>query len=931
MSRINSRHFLRYGAAAALCAAVMLGAHGAARSAPSIFALDTRQLEVLGDPGLAMKQSDLDLLLLKLKNAVREKPKDGKLRGQLGLALLRAGDAISATRELRQAQHDGGPDNVIVPGLIAALLQRGQQNDVLQEFSELSPSTGVTPDILMGRAMALQALGRANEAKPEADRALALRRDTGLLVARGTLAMRQNDLPLARRLAAEAIKLSPNNDNALILEISVLLHDQGLSKALAEVNSFAARVPDSSNALALRVEVLLAMNRDDLASQAVDSFEDLAPDAPLGTYYTALLAARAKDVKGAWDNAQNLPPEFILSRPEVAISVAEMAIADRNLETARAILAALVSRRPDAEEARFMLAALQLGIGAADAALKTLQPVAQDNRPSVQILLAQTYLQLRRYRDAVTALERSRAADGNDAIKRQLAISLFEYGDTDKSVSELQQLFARQKTWAVAAPLIEALLQTGSLDQASAVVEQMRGSGQPVLLEFYRGQVLSARGALDAATEHYGKALSFDPKFLPALYYRAQVLVMRGDAKAAREDLNQVIANDPKDTPAYLQLAQISLNESDFAGAGSILDKAMKANPKDVVPRLALAKFQLARGDLSSASATIEGILAQFPNDPEALSLQGQWRLAEGQPKKALDSFLSMAASRPNSAAAYVVLAKAFDTVSDHTAAIDAAQKAVELAPFSIEAHSLLVGLLIIGNRADDALRVAREFASTHPSAAADALLAETLARLKRGEEAKHYLDQRFAAQPSSLLVVKLSLMTMGGGDVAGAQRLLSTWLAKHPDDFPARLAYASTFQDTGDKPNARRELEILLRQRPEDPLVLNDLAWLIQDNDLPRAISLLSLAMRVAPASPQIADSLGWLKLKTKDAEGAVRLLQRARDVDSTDGEIGYHLALALHEAGKKAEAKKMLQSVLAQSASFADAASARNLLTTW
>jgi tetratricopeptide (TPR) repeat protein len=108
------------------------------------------------------------------------------------------------------------------------------------------------------------------------------------------------------------------------------------------------------------------------------------------------------------------------------------------------------------------------------------------------------------------------------------------------------------------------------------------------------------------------------------------------------------------------------------------------------------------------------------------------------------------------------------------------------------------------------------------------------------------------------------------------------------------------------------------LKQHPNDPTVLNNLAWLIQKDDPNRALSMVTLANRISPASPVIADTLGWLKYQRKDHEGALPLLQRAHAIDAASAPISYHLALALNATGKKAEAKSLLQATLAKNPKF-------------
>jgi Flp pilus assembly protein TadD len=96
----------------------------------------------------------------------------------------------------------------------------------------------------------------------------------------------------------------------------------------------------------------------------------------------------------------------------------------------------------------------------AASALKTLEPLAMSDDAGIQVTLAQAYLQLRRYGEAIASLEKSHVAESNDLFKRQLALSFLKYGDTNTAVQHLQKLAARDPdNWQIAAPLLDALIQ----------------------------------------------------------------------------------------------------------------------------------------------------------------------------------------------------------------------------------------------------------------------------------------------------------------------------------------------------------------------------------------------------------------------------------------------------------------------------------------
>jgi Flp pilus assembly protein TadD len=173
--------------------------------------------------------------------------------------------------------------------------------------------------------------------------------------------------------------------------------------------------------------------------------------------------------------------------------------------------------------------------------------------------------------------------------------------------------------------------------------------------------------------------------------------------------------------------------------------------------------------------------------------------------------------------------------------------------------------------------------------------------------------------------------MAVAAGETKQAVAIVSDWLRKNPGDFQIRKERASLLLATGEQEAARRDFEMLLKQRPDDPVVLNNLAWIVQKTDPARGLSLITLAAKIAPRSADIVDTFGWIKFQQQDAQGALPLLQRAHELDAGNPEIGYHLAVALDGTGKRADAKVLLKSILAKNTKFEDAHNAEQLIAHW
>jgi putative PEP-CTERM system TPR-repeat lipoprotein len=902
-------------------------------SAPSL--PDSQISKLLQDADAAVKSGNPNLALIHLRNAVRLAPQNGAVRARMAEVILAAGDFVSAERELRQAMADGGPSDVIVPLLLQAMLARGEVTALLQQYPD--PGNAPNPlaaDILRFRAIAFQEMGKPSEANAAMNRSLALRRDFAGIATSAQLARQQGDLTRANGLIAEALKLQPENANALLLKVALLRQGGDAPGALALLDEMINKAPRSVALPAVRIEVLIGMNRDAEAKAAVDKLLADNPTMPFGIFYRAVLLSRARDFTGAWRIAQGLSTDFVQSQRDIWATVATLAIAGNNLETGSAYLTAFVSKYPDAVPQRTLLASIRLRQNNPQQALQVLEPVKDSSEPQVNVVLAQVYLRLARYADAISAFEKANVRDGdNDFLKRQLAVSEFVTGRADEGIQGLKGIAERDPgNPDSVAPFVAALMQTGRIDEAILAVDRMIGVNDKIPLpRFYRGQLLMARGDLAGAVAEYTRSLAADPKFLPSLYYRAVVSRRRGDLGPAEADLKKIVEIDPKNTTAYIKQAEIAADYGRDDEVKQILEQAARVASGDLSPQFALANYHFRRGDLAAAQVVVNNLLEVSRDNAEGLVLLGQLYNARNEREDALNTFRRVATLNPQSATAQLLLGAALEATGNLPGAEAALKKAIDLTPASAQVRGVHVGFLASHDRANDALAAARDYVRTNPGPAADLLLANTFVRLRRLTEAEATLTKRLATTPSASTAVQLGRVIAASGNKNKAIGQYAAWIAKNPNDTAVRQEYATLLLGAGKTADARREYETVLKQLPDDPVSLNNLAWIIQKDQPARALELAAKSVRILPRSAEMIDTLGWMKIQGSDQAGGLALLQQAYDLAKNNPQIGYHLAIALDKTGKRQEAKTLLQSVLTNSPNFDGAAEAKQMVARW
>jgi cellulose synthase operon protein C len=197
-----------------------------------------------------------------------------------------------------------------------------------------------------------------------------------------------------------------------------------------------------------------------------------------------------------------------------------------------------------------------------------------------------------------------------------------------------------------------------------------------------------------------------------------------------------------------------------------------------------------------------------------------------------------------------------------------------------------------------------------------------------RPVDAVNAFSEANKANPSSLLVTRLAGALLRTGRAQEASTLLLDWLGKHPDDLIATEQLAEINIAINNWPEAVKYLSMLLKTKPHDPVALNNLAWVYQQQGKDKEAQALARQAYVLSPSPQTADTLGWILTTNGDPKSGATLLRQASNGVISDPRILYHFAVALNDTGDKDGAKKALETVVANQAQFKEKELAQKLL---
>ncbi|GEM_PF-5598635 len=836
--------------------------------------------------------------IIEAKNALQKNPGDLEARLILARAYLALYKGAEAEKEFYRVKQLGGSPDQWVVGLAKALFYQGKSQELLDQLPLDPDYDDTTYAALAGwRAYAYLSLNQPDAAEKAIQAGEARQaEEPELLLGKARLLLAQQ-----KRDQAKALLEGLTKRNAGLAEAHAMLG----SIARAEKDDEAARrhylqaleaEPDNLSAHVGLASLNIAEKRFDEAEKHIDRVLKLVPGHIYATYLSALVDLE----RGRQEEAERKVDFVLQNTPDYkpAIFAKGMLLLNaRKYEQADRYLALYLQSHPDNWLVAEWLAFAKLRIGEPEEALEVLEKYGNDKRSNYYVLRGSAQMALKQFEASSESFEKAlEMAPGSRIAERELALARLNLGD----LSRLERLF--EENAEMGELLFIAKMRERHHAEAARIAQKLisRERDNPVYHNML-GLALLAQQKLDEAERAFQAALEADPDYLTARFNLARIHDLQGDLEQAEKLYREVNRRKPNPA-AYIGLANIAMKRGELKQAEALLQKAVEL---DDDAKVYLARFYLRSGQGERA---IE--LLRREKTPRALSLLVEGYLQEGK----VDEAIEVARRMGDDPRVLSLLARLYLAKGDRKAARTALQRALKQAPDDVAVLQQLAGLAVAEKdqanfgKWRDRLKELR--------GAKDPLVVElegdwALAQGRFQQAMEYYERLITAGRASGAVWRKYDLATVRGQAQQRARKTYAAHLERHPDDVAARRRYAMLLQSLGETAASEREYQRVLAEVKDDPVTLNNLAWLYIEKGDRKAVELSEQAYQLAPQNAGIADTHGWALIRFGEVDKGVRLLKEWLPKVG-DGrqrrEIQYHLAYGLIQSGKSEEAAPLI-----------------------
>jgi tetratricopeptide (TPR) repeat protein len=472
------------------------------------------------------------------------------------------------------------------------------------------------------------------------------------------------------------------------------------------------------------------------------------------------------------------------------------------------------------------------------------------------------YLRIRDLDNALQQYELGQKEDGKNkrTYQKRMVEVLGTEGKRDQAAKIVDALLKQDpKDSDVIAMHATLLLQSGDPKQIKTVISELQPlvskTPRNATLHYNLGRAYMATSDsqnLDQARMHFQEAVKLEPRYIPAKLALAELQMAHGENAPAVQTAEEIIKADPTNLLAHLLRSNGLMRMGEIQKAREEVTTTLKMYPKSNDVVFQLGQLEYIEKNYKQSEAAFQALIQAgdargLPGVMETKVAQGQWdeaiQAAQTQLKQSPDRSdyrLSLAKiyfragkyadssaqyqmlidKNPKVADLYVRLGESRENANDLNGAIEAFKKAKQLDPTN---HLPVLELALVYNRAgrdEEARKTYEEVIKLQPDNV-EAL--NNLAYLKADDgvdldQALAYAQRAQQKRPNDPNVIDtLALIYIRKNLTDDSVRMLRDLVSKKPENATFHLHLALALYQKGDRPEAKKELQTAMRNKPTD------------------------------------------------------------------------------------------------------------------
>ena len=721
-------------------------------------------------------------------------------------------------------------------------------------------------------------------------------------------------------------------------------------KGLNDLIAVTKQHPDLIEAKSLLTHIYLSNQQYDQASTIVDQLLVDTPNDPATHYLAALLSYANNNL----DKAEKHLTESLIQIPDADIipplKAQVLTMLSRVLteqgRTSEALIYSkvLASENPEANAAKSKLnqALKQLESGELAAAETLLEELTNDypqhrlsavylglvnfhqgdfedaeaflNRhldpetdsPQIIETAAKTKLQLKKTEEALLLLEGAlESHPNNEKLLALYGLTALKNPETEqKGIVALEKVAAQNPNFyqariALANHYIETDKSEIGLAQYEKIIESSP-ENLDVTAHYIQAAMESNQGQL--ADNTVKELLERSPNSTRAINLAARYALSTQKPKIAAQHYQKTLKLEPKNTEALLGMAQLSVQDRKFEKAQQYYQSVIAAMPNLALGYKGFITAHELSDTRSQAEAEMERYIDSYKKQTAVpLYVMAEYHLRRKNPtlaeqaiNQAKELHLETVPPQLYSSLSYQLARQAFEA-SNYPKARSEVMKGLQYGATEPQLLSLLTETEIKDNNAGEAEKIIDQLQQKYPQQPYSEILKGKLAAQQKlfGKASKAFRLAWKKEQRDAIAQQLYASLTLNK-ETEAAQAFLQEWATAIPNSGRALSELAVKEQTQGNYGHAMKLFEQAVSHGYQNPLVLNNLAWLYQEHQDPRAAQTAAKAYELAPDNYAIIDTYGWILFKEGQTSRAIELLEKASRLAPDNREIQSHLAQA-------------------------------------